>query len=224
MSRPALWPSQISDASCVCAVLLRGVHERRVPAPGVGAGQPHAALEQVHRRLVAHAAAGRDVVRAAVARAGARVDDDDLERLERVADALELGLDVGRGDHVAVGEVAEVELHAGLEAPFERHLVDRDRGLLLAQRLVHRRMEVVRRVQVRAVVGRQLHHLHRPALAVGQVLLLQAGEERLDLREGVLVREVLDLRREGRRVAQHVVFEVDRQVDESAGHGALLSW
>jgi hypothetical protein len=38
-------------------VLLGGVHERRVPAPGVGAGEAHAALQQVHGRLVAHAAA-----------------------------------------------------------------------------------------------------------------------------------------------------------------------
>jgi hypothetical protein len=34
-------------------------------------------------------------------------------------------------------------------------------------------------------VGGQLHQLHRPAFAVGQVLLLQAGEEGRDLLEGV---------------------------------------
>ena len=42
-----------------------------------------------------------------------------------MADALELRLDVGGGGDIAVGEMAEVELHAGLEAPVERHLVDR---------------------------------------------------------------------------------------------------
>jgi hypothetical protein len=105
--------------------------------------------------------------------------------LQGVADARQLGLHIGGGDHVAVGEVAEVQLHPGLEAPVQRHLVDGDRALLVAQRLVHRAVEVVRRVQVRAVVGGQLHQLHRPAFAVGQVLLLQAGEEGRDLLEGV---------------------------------------
>src|SRR5438552_270991 len=37
-------------------VFLRGVDKRRVPAPAVDAGQSHAALEQIHGRLVAHAA------------------------------------------------------------------------------------------------------------------------------------------------------------------------
>jgi hypothetical protein len=118
------------------AVLLCGVDERGVPAPGVGAGQAHAAFEQVHRRLVAHAAAAGHIVGLAVAAAGAGVDHHDLQRLEGVADARQLGLDIGGGDHVAVGEVAEVQLHPGLEAPVQRHLVDGDRALFVAQRLV----------------------------------------------------------------------------------------
>ncbi|MCY1378262.1 hypothetical protein D9M69_658790 [compost metagenome] len=97
--------------------------------------------------------------------------------------------------------------------------MDGDGRLLLAQCLVHRRVEVIRRIEVRAVVRGQLHQLHGPAFAVGQVFFLQAGKEGLDLLEGVLVREVLDLRREGRRIGQHVVFEKDRQVDELAWHG-----
>jgi len=139
-----------------------------------------------------------------------------------MADALELGFDVGGADHVAIGEVAEVELHAPLEAPFERHLVDGDGALFLAQRFVHSRMKVVRRVEVSAVVSGQLHQLHRPAFSVGQILFLQAGEERRDLLESVVVAEVLNLRRKGRRIGQHVVLEVDRQVDELAGHFFFL--
>ena len=72
---------------------------------------------------------------------------------------------------------------------------------------------------MRAVVRRQAHELHRPALAIGQVAFLQAGEEGLDLGEGVLVGEVLDLRREGRRIRHHVVLQVDGQVDELPWHG-----
>ncbi len=83
---------------------------------------------------------------------------------------------------------------------------------------IHGRVEVVGRIQVGAVVRRQLHHLHRPAFTIGQVLLLESGKEGLDLRKGVLVGEVLDLGREGGRIAQHIVLEKDGKVDKSAGH------
>src|SRR2546425_2714869 len=95
------------------------MNERRVPRPGVGARHAHAALEQVQRRLPAHARARRHVVGLAVGRARARVDDDDVERTQRVADALQLRLHVLRRHHVAVGPGTEVELHTGLEAPLE---------------------------------------------------------------------------------------------------------
>src|SRR6476659_5241660 len=70
-------------------VFLRGVDEGCIPAPAVNAGQAHPALEQIHRRLIAHAAAGIDVILPAVFGSGAGVDDDDLERRKRVADTLE---------------------------------------------------------------------------------------------------------------------------------------
>jgi hypothetical protein len=134
------------------------------------------------------------------------------------ADACQLGLDVGCGDDGAIGEVTEVELHRRLKAPLERHVVDRDRRLLVAERFVHRRVKVVRRVEVGAVVGGQPHELHRPALAVGQVFALQAGKKTRDLLDRIAMGEVLDPRRERRWVAQHVVLEKDRQVDEAARH------
>src|SRR5476651_612199 len=65
---------------------LRRVNERRVPAPGIGAGHPHAALEEIKRRLAAHAAAFRHIVGAAVGSARTRVDDDDFKRLQYMAD------------------------------------------------------------------------------------------------------------------------------------------
>ena len=48
-----------------------------------------------------------------------------------MADARELLLDIRGGHDIAVGQVAEIELHAGLETPIERHLVDCDRALAL---------------------------------------------------------------------------------------------
>src|SRR5262249_674098 len=109
----------------------------------------------------------------AVAGSGAGVDDDDLERLQRMADAFQLGLDLGDGDDMPIGPVAEVELDAGLEAPFQRHLVDGDGALAL----VHGRMEVIGRVEMRAVVGREADVLDRPALAVGRSCFWRPGKK-----------------------------------------------
>ena len=135
--------------------------EGRVPAPAVGAGDADAALEQVKRRLPAHPAAPGDVVGPAVRGAGSGVDHDDVERLEGVADSRQLGLDIGGGRDVAVGEVAEVELDAAAEAPLERHLIDGDRALAA----VHRRVEVVGCIEMGAVVGHDAQALDRPAFA-----------------------------------------------------------
>jgi hypothetical protein len=50
-------------------------------------------------------------------------------------------------------------------------------------------------------------HARIKALAVGQVLLLEPGKSGLDLGEAVFVGEILDLRRECRRVGHPVVFK-----------------
>src|ERR1700752_708446 len=91
------------QARVLClGVSLRGVNERRIPAPPVDAGQPHAALEQVHRRLIAHAAARIDVVLLAVFGAGAGIDDHDLQWRKRMADALQLIFDILGGCDITV--------------------------------------------------------------------------------------------------------------------------
>ena len=95
-------------------------------------------------------------------------------------------------------------------------------GALLAQRLVHRRMEVVGRVEVRAVVRGQLHDLHRPAFAVGQVFLLQAGKERQDAGYALVVIGIFDMRAKTRRIGGYVVLQRHRDVDEFARHDSLL--
>jgi len=98
--------------------------------------------------------------------AGAGVDEDDVERLQRIADALELFVDVGGGCDIAVGKMAEVEFHPRLEAPLERHFVDRPGALPF----VHRRMVVPGRVEMSAVVSRERHAFDRPSLPGRQVL------------------------------------------------------
>src|SRR5882757_1018987 len=104
-------------------VLRLGVDERRVPAPAVDTGDPDAALQQIERRFAPHAASARHIVRLAERSAGAGVDHHDIERRQRVADALKLGLDVLGGGDVTVSEMPEVELDCRIEAPFQRYLV-----------------------------------------------------------------------------------------------------
>ena len=84
-----------------------------------------------------------------------------------MANALELLVDVGGGRDIAVRKMAEVEFHARLKAPFERHFVDRPRALAL----IHCRMVMPGRVEMGAVVSCELHAFDRPSLPVRQVLL-----------------------------------------------------
>ena len=120
-----------------------------------------------------------------------------------MADARELGLDLGRAHDMAVGQMAEVELDAGAEEPVERHLVDGDHAVA-----VHvLRLEVIGRVHVRAVVGGERHILERPALAVRQVFDAQAGEESRHHGAGLLAGLVVDLRPHEGRVDHGVVVE-----------------
>src|SRR5665213_1160376 len=143
-----------------------GVDERRVPTPAIGAGDAHAALQEIERRLAAHAAAARDIIRLAVGFAGGGVDQHDFERLERMIDAFELGLDVVGGDDIAIREMPEVQLDCRLEAPLQRHLVDGD-GALAA---IHGRRIVIRRIEMRAAVGGERNPFDRPAFAVRQIV------------------------------------------------------
>ena len=105
-----------------------------VPAPAIGAGQPHTAFKQVYRRFIAHAAARGDIVVLPIALACRRINHDDFERLQRVADARELGLDIGSGHDIAIGQRCEIKLHAGLKTPIKRDFINRDRALALIHR------------------------------------------------------------------------------------------
>src|SRR6476646_8622268 len=98
-------------------------------------------------------------------------------------DAFQFSLDVlCRGD-IAIREMAEVELDAGLQAPFERHFIDGPGSLAP----VHGRMEVPGRVQMGAVVSRQLHLLDGPALPVWKIFGLQSLEELQHARQALLM-------------------------------------
>jgi hypothetical protein len=83
-------------------------------------------------------------------------------------------------------------------------------------------MEVPGRVEMRAVVGRELHLLDRPALPVRQVLRLQPLEELQHARQALLVIDVLDGRMPARRIGRHVVLQGNGDVDQFARHGVGL--
>ena len=68
--------------------------------------------------------------------------------------------------------MAEIELDAGLIAPFERHLVDCPGALAP----VHRGMEMPGRIEMRSAVGGQFHVLDGPAFAVRQIAGREARE------------------------------------------------
>src|SRR5262245_10107362 len=99
----------------------------------------------------------------------------------------------------------EVELNARLEAPFERDFVD-GRGALA---LVHRRSEVIRRVEMRAAMRRELDPLDRPAFAVGQLIDGQSRKELAYLFRGLLVIEVPDAWSVSGRISGDIVLQRD---------------
>src|SRR5262245_66315929 len=110
-------------------------------------------------------------------------------------DAFELGFDVARAGDITIGEMTEVELDGGLKAPFERYLVDRDRAFAA----IHGGGEMPRCVEVCGVVGREPDPLDRPAFAIWQILLAQAGKELKHVRRRLPVGEIVDLRAVARR-------------------------
>ena len=83
-----------------------------------------------------------------------------------MSNSSELSLNIFAGCHVAVVKTSEVQFHARLEAPIERHLINSDGPLAF----VHGRGKMIGRVEVRSIVGDELNALDCPSLAVRQVI------------------------------------------------------
>ena len=84
--------------------------------------------------------------------------------------------------------------------------MDGNGRLFLPQGFVHRGVKVVGRIEMRAVVGRQMHKLNGPTFSIGQVFFFQAWEKRLYLRKCIVMREVFNLGCKGGWVTDDVVF------------------
>ncbi len=87
-----------------------------------------------------------------------------------MADTLEFGLDFGRAHDMAVRLFAEIEFDAGPEEPVERNLVDGHHRLTVDGF----RLEMNRRIHMRAVMGGERNLLDRPGLAFRQIFRLEA--------------------------------------------------
>src|SRR5262245_20984209 len=197
---------------------LSRVHEGGVPRPSVGARDLDAARGQVERCLATHAAAARYIIGLTVASSCRGVDDDDIEWAQLMANARKFGFDIGGGGNITVAEVAEVEFHARLEAPFQRHLIDGDGAFAV----VHGGGEVPGRVEVRAIVGGDVDSFHRPTLAVRQVGWAETWKEAANLRCTLPMIEVGNLRLGTRRVGGDIALQGHRNVDDASGHRFLL--
>src|SRR5690242_14412650 len=83
-------------------------------------------------------------------------------------------------------------------------------------------MKVPGRIEMRAVVGGERDLLHRPTLAIRQVLRLQPFEELQHPRQPLLVVDVLDGRMIAGRIGRHVILQWHGNVDQLSRHCALL--
>jgi hypothetical protein len=120
-----------------------------------------------------------------------------------MADAVELGFDLGGTDHMAVRNFAEIELDAGAEEPIERHLIDGHHRLTVDGL----RLEMERRIHMRAVMRGERDLFDRPGFAVRQILAAQAGKQLAQERRGLSVAAVDDFRPHERRVVDRFIFE-----------------
>jgi hypothetical protein len=71
-------------------------------------------------------------------------------------DALQLILDILRRHDIAIGECRKSSF-TPLETPFQRHFIDGQRAFGLAAGRIHRGVEMIGRVQMRARMGGQPH-------------------------------------------------------------------
>jgi hypothetical protein len=114
--------------------------------------------------------------------------------------------------------MTKVELDAGLQTPVQRHFVDRDRALAA----VHGGGEMPWCVEVSGVVGGEPDPFDRPAFAVRQILLTQAGKELDGVGGRLAVVVIIDAWFIARRIRSDAVLQRNRKVDQLSGHGLSM--
>ena len=118
-------------------------------------------------------------------------------------DAVKLRLDILIRDHVAVGKVPEIELHAWLEAPIQRYLVNRKGSLSL----IHRRRKMIGRIEMRTWLWVMSSILSIAwASPPGRSSPSQPWEEAFNLGQRHFMVDVRDLGPIARRVGDDIVL------------------
>ncbi|CAK7261895.1 protein of unknown function (plasmid) [Shinella sp. WSC3-e] len=190
-----------------------------VPGPGICSGYAYPPFQQPFRRRSSEAAAAGKIVAMAVAAASRGVDQDDVESSQFMPDTAQFTLYIlGRGD-ISVGKVAEVELHAGCEAPFQGYFIDSNGS----GSAIHRRMVVVWGIEMRAVVRPERQFLYRPALLARQVFDRQTRKKRGYLVCCLAVPEIFNLRQHERWIGRKSGLERYGEINELR-HKEWVSW
>ncbi|MNH18480.1 hypothetical protein D3C79_781830 [compost metagenome] len=128
-----------------------------------------------------------------------------------MADASQFGLHLRRRHHVAVRQVAKIQLHTRLQAPLQRQLIDAERPLAA----IGGGRIMPGRIHVRTAVGGDLQPFSCPRLIARQVFLAQAREHRGHFRPALLVVHVVDLWQQRRWVSVRVVVQGYRKVQQA---------
>lgn len=158
-----------------------------IPAPGVDPHDLHALFCEEERSFAIHAGAFDEVFRCSPGLVRSSPDEDYVQGLYTVFDAVQFRPEIAYGNVSAVGYVTEVQEHAVLHAPLEGNVVYGEGRFPL----VHGGVIMVRSVKMSAAVGARMHHFQGPAQAVREIVLGNPWEERRHLRGAAGVIHIL---------------------------------
>ncbi len=187
-----------------------GMAEGCVPAPGIGTDNFYAAFGQIQRSFRAQTDTLIGEVVSSIDRT--RLDEDDVQRRQRIVNACQLSRNLVSSNHVAMRHCAKIQFHARAQKPVQRCFIYTGGRACTA---VGGRMVMPGRVHMGAVMCGQFKHLYGPTFAIRQVILFQAREEHSDLFPARLVGNIFDLRSHHLGIRDDIVGDRDGKVDEA---------
>src|SRR3546814_2429426 len=110
------------------------MREGSVPGPRIGPHDPDALPGQKERRLLSHATSFVQEIGASIGCPRRRVHENDIERLQLVADTIELALHLRSRHDMAIRLCPEIQFDAGSNEQVQRRFIDRRRPPALGRR------------------------------------------------------------------------------------------